>query len=105
MQFLVYLTGLMISVSTVLLEVHWLTTAPPQPKATIGTAAAPTAGKAWKAECVKVWSTQTQAGMDTAPRQSSSNDASAGSAPEKVAPAQGPGCVKRQCDAPTEFIG
>jgi hypothetical protein len=32
MQFLVYLTVLMVSVSTVLLEVHWLTTPPPQPK-------------------------------------------------------------------------
>ena len=41
MQFLIYLTVLMISVSTVLLEIHWLTTAPPQPKATVGTAAAP----------------------------------------------------------------
>jgi hypothetical protein len=32
MQFLVYLTVLMVSISTVLLEVHWLTTPPPQPK-------------------------------------------------------------------------
>jgi hypothetical protein len=32
MQFLVYLTVLMVSVSTVLLEVHWLTSPPPQPK-------------------------------------------------------------------------
>jgi BA14K-like protein len=32
MQFLVYLTALMVSVSTVLLEVHWLTTPPQQPK-------------------------------------------------------------------------
>ena len=32
MQFLVYLTVLMVSVSTVLLEVHWLTTPAPQPK-------------------------------------------------------------------------
>jgi hypothetical protein len=29
MQFLVYLTLLMVSVSTVLLEIHWLTTPPP----------------------------------------------------------------------------
>jgi BA14K-like protein len=39
MQFLVYLTVLMVSVSTVLLEVHWLTSPPPQPKATVRTAA------------------------------------------------------------------
>jgi hypothetical protein len=32
MQFLVYLTVLMVSISTVLLEIHWLTTPPPQPK-------------------------------------------------------------------------
>ena len=32
MQFLVYLTVLMVSVSTVLLEIHWLTTPAPQPK-------------------------------------------------------------------------
>lgn len=32
MQFLVYLTILMVSISTVLLEIHWLTTPPPQPK-------------------------------------------------------------------------
>ena len=41
MQFLVYLTVLMVSVSTVLLEVHWLTSPPPQPKAVVRTAAAP----------------------------------------------------------------
>ena len=35
MQFLVYLTVLMVSVSTVLLEVHWLTSPPPQPKALV----------------------------------------------------------------------
>jgi hypothetical protein len=39
MQFLVYLTVLMVSVSTVLLEVHWLTSPPPQPKAVVRTAA------------------------------------------------------------------
>ena len=32
MQFLVYLTVLMVSISTVLLELHWLTSPPPQPK-------------------------------------------------------------------------
>ena len=32
MQFLVYLTVLMVSISTVLLEVHWLTSPAPQPK-------------------------------------------------------------------------
>jgi BA14K-like protein len=41
MQFLVYLTVLMVSVSTVLLEVHWLTSPPPQPKAAIQAASAP----------------------------------------------------------------
>ena len=40
MQFLVYLTVLMVSVSTVLLEVHWLTSPPPQPKSAVRTAAA-----------------------------------------------------------------
>lgn len=40
MQFLVYLTILMVSVSTVLLEVHWLTTPPPQPKPALQTASA-----------------------------------------------------------------
>ncbi len=35
MQFLVYLTVLMVSVSTVLLEIHWLTTPPPQPSLTV----------------------------------------------------------------------
>lgn len=40
MQFLVYLTVLMVSISTVLLEVHWLTSPPPQPKPAVHTAAA-----------------------------------------------------------------
>jgi len=35
MQFLVYLTVLMVSISTVLLEIHWLTTPPPQPKSAV----------------------------------------------------------------------
>ena len=35
MQFLVYLTVLMVSVSTILLEVHWLTSPAPPPKPTI----------------------------------------------------------------------
>jgi len=35
MQFLVYLTVLMVSISTVLLEVHWLTSPPPQPKSAV----------------------------------------------------------------------
>jgi BA14K-like protein len=38
MQFLVYLTVLMVSVSTVLLEIHWLTTPPPQPRPAVQTA-------------------------------------------------------------------
>ena len=38
MQFLVYVTVLMVSVSTVLLEVHWLTSPPPQPKPAVQTA-------------------------------------------------------------------
>jgi BA14K-like protein len=40
MQFLVYLTVLMVSISTVLLEVHWLTSPPPQPKPAVQQAAA-----------------------------------------------------------------
>jgi hypothetical protein len=90
MQFLVYLTGLIISVSTVLLEVHWLTTAPPQPKATIGTAAAPPPAKPEGPNAALSPVYPKPQAVDTAPRQSSSNDASAGSAPEKVAPAQEP---------------
>jgi hypothetical protein len=35
MQFLVYLTLLMVAISTVLLEVHWLTSPAPQPKPTV----------------------------------------------------------------------
>jgi hypothetical protein len=35
MQFLVYLTILMVALSTVLLEVHWLTSPAPQPKPTV----------------------------------------------------------------------
>jgi BA14K-like protein len=41
MQFLVYLTVLMVSVSTVLLEIHWLTTPAPQPKPAVQASAAP----------------------------------------------------------------
>src|SRR6185312_10397503 len=41
MQFLVYLTVLMVSVSTVLLEVHWLTTPAPQPKPAVQASAPP----------------------------------------------------------------
>lgn len=41
MQFLVYLTVLMVSISTVLLEVHWLTTPPPHPTPAVQAAAAP----------------------------------------------------------------
>ena len=42
MQFLVYLTVLMVSISTVLLEVHWLTSPPPQPKPAVQVSSAPT---------------------------------------------------------------
>src|SRR5262245_23923890 len=35
MQFLVYLTVLMVAISTVLLEAHWLTSPAPQPKPTV----------------------------------------------------------------------
>ena len=41
MQFLVYLTVLMVSVSTVLLEIHWLTTPAPQPKPAMQASATP----------------------------------------------------------------
>lgn len=41
MQFLVYLTVLMVSISTVLLEVHWLTSPPPQPKPAVQAANTP----------------------------------------------------------------
>jgi BA14K-like protein len=41
MQFLVYLTVLMVSVSTVLLEIHWLTTPAPQPKPAVQASASP----------------------------------------------------------------
>jgi hypothetical protein len=40
MQFLVYLTILMVSISTVLLEVHWVTSPPPQPKPAVQAAGA-----------------------------------------------------------------
>lgn len=46
MQFLVYLTVLMVSVSTVLLEVHWLTSPPPQAKMATHSAPAVAASKA-----------------------------------------------------------
>ena len=41
MQFLVYLTVLMVAISTVLLEVHWLTSPAPQPKPTVQASAPP----------------------------------------------------------------
>ncbi len=41
MQFLVYLTVLMVSISTVLLEVHWLTSPAPQPRPAVQAANAP----------------------------------------------------------------
>jgi hypothetical protein len=41
MQFLVYLTVLMVSISAVLLEVHWLTSPSPQPKPIVRTTNAP----------------------------------------------------------------
>jgi hypothetical protein len=41
MQFLVYLTVLMVSISTVLLEVHWLTSPAPQPKPVVQAANVP----------------------------------------------------------------
>lgn len=90
MQFLVYLTVLMISVSTVLLEIHWLTTAPPQPKPTIGTAAAPPPAKpdGPNGALSLVYPKPKPSDADT--RQSLSSDTSASSAPEKVAPAQEP---------------
>ena len=43
MQFLVYLTVLIISISTVLLEVHWLTSPAPQPKPVIQATSRPIA--------------------------------------------------------------
>jgi len=41
MQFLVYLSVLMVSISTVLLELHWLTSPAPQPKPAIQASAPP----------------------------------------------------------------
>jgi hypothetical protein len=41
MQFLVYLAVLMVAISTVLLEVHWLTSPAPQPKPTVQASAPP----------------------------------------------------------------
>jgi hypothetical protein len=41
MQFLIYLTVLMVSVSTILLEVHWLTSPAPLPKPAIQASASP----------------------------------------------------------------
>lgn len=41
MQFLVYLTVLMVSISTVLLEVHWLTSPAPRPKPEVQASSAP----------------------------------------------------------------
>lgn len=41
MQFLVYVTVLMVAISTVLLEVHWLTSPAPQPKPTVQASAPP----------------------------------------------------------------
>jgi hypothetical protein len=43
MQFLVYLAVLMVAISTVLLEVHWLTSPAPQPKPTVQASAPPPA--------------------------------------------------------------
>jgi hypothetical protein len=45
MQFLVYLTVLMVAISTVLLEVHWLTSPAPQPKPTVQAGAPPSPPK------------------------------------------------------------
>jgi hypothetical protein len=44
MQFLVYLTVLMVSVSTILLEVHWLTSPPPESKPAVQATSAPVQG-------------------------------------------------------------
>jgi len=46
MQFLVYLTVLMVSISTVLLELQWLTSPPPQPKPAVQATSAPPPPKA-----------------------------------------------------------
>jgi hypothetical protein len=43
MQFLVYLAVLMVAISTVLLEVHWLTSPAPQPKPTVQASTPPPA--------------------------------------------------------------
>jgi hypothetical protein len=45
MQFLAYLVALMVSFSTILLELHWLTSPTPQPKAAIQASAAPPRAK------------------------------------------------------------
>jgi hypothetical protein len=45
MQFLVYLAVLMVAISTVLLEVHWLTSPAPQPKPTVQAGAPPSPPK------------------------------------------------------------
>src|SRR5215470_16343418 len=101
MQFLVYLTILMVSISTVLVEVHWLTTAPPQPKSTIGSAVVPPPAKPEgpnvalspvypkkleTRESVGPTSTQAPQAVSSA----ASNDASANSIPEKTEPAPQP---------------
>lgn len=76
MQFLVYLTVLMVSVSTVLLEVHWLTSPPPQPKAVVRTAAAPVPiprAEGPNAELSPVYPTATPKPNETKPNEAKSN--------------------------------
>src|SRR6185437_4948513 len=78
MQFLVYLTVLMVSVSTVLLEVHWLTSPPPQPKAVVRTAAAPVPiprAEGPNAELSPVYPTATLKPNETKPNEAKSDEA------------------------------
>ena len=92
MQFLVYLTVLMVSVSTILLEVHWLTSPAPPPKPAIQASASAPVPKTEgpNAALSPVYPKKTDA---PPPADSASNVQSSAAAIPQAAPVPQPGAV------------
>jgi BA14K-like protein len=113
MQFLMYLTVLMVAISTVLLEVHWLAAPEPQPKPALQTSAPAEAPKTEgsNAEVRRVYPKNTdasrplesdsQAQTTTDTRQASSQTTAATSTPVQQQPASTPQSAPSQQSAST----
>ncbi|HZP71483.1 MAG TPA: BA14K family protein [Pseudolabrys sp.] len=98
MQFLVYLAVLMVSVSTVLLEIHWLTTPPPQPNPAQGASVARPKAEGPNAELSSIYPKRLEPTQPTA--QSNGAPTTSGKAPADAATSSSDNARNAQAYAP-----